>query len=135
MLSDFVINNPDGLGAAWVMVLYTNDGLRQPCLNMHLKNYAYPGGEVFLEMFNAWKIPDYGGEYDIPTGISYTADQYEVLNTYSNDIATFIAENWFGFFDGSKALSEWDSYVDTIYDMGIQNCIDVVQEAYEAYMA
>ena len=135
MLSDFVLNHPDGLGAAWVMVLYTNDGLRQPCLNMHLKNYAYPGGEIFLEMFNAWKIDDYGGEYDIPTGITYTSEQSEILNQYSNDIATFIAENWFGFLDGSRPLSEWDSYVGTIYDMGIQNCIDVVQEAYDAYTA
>ena len=134
-LTDFVINHPDGLGSAWVMVLYTNDGLRQPCLNDHLRMYAYPGGEIFLEMFEAWQVPDYGGEYDLPTGISYTTEQYEILNTYSNDIGTFIAENWFGFLDGSRPLSEWDSYVDTIYDMGIQNCIDVVQEAYEAYIA
>ncbi len=133
-LTEFVTNHPDGLGAAWVMVLYTNDGLRQPCLNGHLKMYAYPGGEIFLEMFNAWKLEEYSGEYDIPTGITYTAEQSEELNTYSNDIATYIAENWFGFFDGSKPLSEWDSYVDQIYALGLDNCIAVVQEAYDAYL-
>ena len=133
-LTEFVTNHPDGLGAAWVMVLYTNDGLRQPCLNGHLKMYAYPGGEVFLEMFSAWKIPDYGGAYDVPTGITYTPDQTEELNRYSNDISTYIAENWFAFFDGSKPLTEWDSYVADIYSLGLDKCIAVVQEAYDAYV-
>ncbi len=133
-LTEFVTNHPDGLGAAWVMVLYTNDGLRQPCLNGHLKMYAYPGGEIFLEMFNAWKVPDYSGEYDIPTGIRYTSEQTEELNTYSNDIATYIAENWFAFLDGSKPLTEWDSYVADIEALGLNECIAVVQEAYNTYM-
>ena len=134
MLSDFVLNHPEGLGSAWVMVLYTNDGLRQPCLNMHLKNYAYPGGEIFLEMFSAWKVEGYVGEYDIPTGIRYTTEQSEILNQYSNDIGTYIAENWFAFLDGSKPLSMWDAYVADIYALGLQNCIDVVQEAYDDYL-
>ena len=134
MLTDFVVNHPDGLGLAWVMVLYTGDGLRQPCLNGHLKSYAYPGGEVYLEMFSAWRLDEYYGEYDIPTGIKYTSEQTETLNTYSNDIGTYIAENWFAFLDGSKPLTEWDAYVADIYGLGLQNCIDVVQEAYDAYV-
>ena len=133
-LTEFVTNHPDGLGAAWVMVLYTNDGLRQPCLNGHLKMYAYPGGEVFLEMFDAWRLSDYGGEYDVPTGIRYTSEQTEELNQYSNDIATYIAENWFAFLDGSKPLTEWDAYVADIYSLGLDKCIAVVQEAYDAYV-
>jgi len=132
MLTDFVLNHPAGI--AWVMVLYTGDGLRQPCLNGHLKSYAYPGGEVYLEMFDAWRLDEYYNEYDMPTGIQYTPEQSEIINTYSNDIGTYIAETWFGFFDGSRPLSEWDSYVSNIYSMGIQNCIDAVQEAYDAYV-
>ena len=103
-------------------------------LNGHLKSYAYPGGEVYLEMFSAWRLEEYSGEYDIPTGIKYTSEQTETLNTYSNDIGTYVAENWFAFLDGSKPLTEWDAYVADIYSLGLQNCIDVVQEAYDAYM-
>ncbi len=133
-LTDFVLNHPDGLGSAWVMVLYTNDGLRQPCLNMHRRMYAYPGGEVYLQMFDTWAVPNYGGEYDIPTGITYTEEQSEELNTYSNDISTYIAENYFAFIDGSKPISEWDSYIAELENLGIANCRAVVQEAYETYM-
>ncbi len=132
MLTDFVINHPAGI--AWCMVLYTGDGLRNPCLNGHLKSYAYPGGEVFLEMFDAWRLDEYYNEYDLPTGIQYTPEQSETINAYSNDIGTYIAETWFGFFDGSRPLSEWDAYVDTIYSLGLQNCIDAVQEAYDTYV-
>ncbi len=135
LLTDFVLNHPDGLGTAWVMVLYANDGLRQPCLNEHLKNYAYPGGQELAAMMDVWRIEGYKGEYDVPTGLSYTADQTEVLNTYSNDIATYISETWFLFLEGDKPLSEWDAYVDRIYSMGLGECKAVVQEAYDAFMA
>ncbi|MDD6188504.1 MAG: hypothetical protein PUB32_02855 [Clostridiales bacterium] len=134
-LSDFVLNNPNGLGTAWVMVLYTNDGLRQPCLNMHKKMYAYPGGEIFLQMFDTWEVKDYGGEYDFPTGVSYTDEQNEELKLYSSDIVTYISENYFAFIDGSKPLSDWDSYVANLYSLGLDKCLAVVQEAYEAYIA
>ncbi|MDD6188505.1 MAG: hypothetical protein PUB32_02860 [Clostridiales bacterium] len=134
-LSDFVLNNPDGLGAAWVMVLYTCDGLRQPCMNMHRRMYAYPGGEIFLQMFDTWTVDNYGGEYDFPTGVTYTDDQSEELNKYSNDIITYIGENYYAFIDGSKPISEWDSYVAQLENLGIDKCREIVQEAYEAYIA
>ena len=134
-LTDFVLNNPDGLGAAWVMVLYANDGLRQPCLLMHKRTYAYPGGEVYLEMFDTWSVPDYGGEYDFPTGVTYSDEQSEELNKYSNDIITYIGENYYAFIDGSKPISEWDNYVSDLKSLGIDECAAIVQEAYEIYMA
>ena len=133
-LTEFVTNNPDGLGAAWVMVLYTNDGLRQPCLNMHRRMYAYPGGEVYLEMFDTWEVPDYGGEYDIPTGITFTDEQQDELNTYTNDLVTYISETIFAFLDGSKPMSEWDGYVNDMVSFGIDRCAEIYQEAYEEYV-
>ncbi len=135
MLTDFVLHNPDGLGAAWVMVLYGCNGLLDPCLQIHKRNYAYPGGERFLAMMDIWSIPDYNGEYDFPTGISYTDDQQERINEYSNDLVTYISENYLGFIDGSKPMTEWDSYVAGCEDFGMSDILDVYQEAYEAYIA
>ena len=133
-LSDFVLNHPDGLGTAWVMVLYTNDGLRQPCLNMHRRMYAYPGGEIFLQMFDTWTVENYGGEYDIPTGITYTDEQSEELNTLTGDLTTYIGENWLAFVDGSAPMSEWDAYVEALYDLGLGECEAIYQGAYERFM-
>ena len=117
------------------MVLYTNDGLRQPCLNMHRRMYAYPGGEIFLQMFDTWTVENYGGEYDFPTGITYTDEQSEELNQYTNDLATYISENYYAFIDGSKPISEWDSYIAELENLGISQCRAIIQEAYEAYIA
>jgi len=133
-LTDFVLHNPDGLGAAWVMVLYTNDGLRQPCLNMHRRMYAYPGGEVYLEMFDTWDVPDYGGEYDLPTGITFTDDEQEEMNTLSNDMLTYINENYFAFLEGSKPLSEFDNYVADLQTFGIDRCAEIYYDAYLRFM-
>ena len=134
-LTDFVLHNPDGLGAAWVMVLYTNDGLRQPCLNMHRRMYAYPGGEVLLGMFDTWAVPDYGGEYDVPTGVPFTDEEQDDMNAYTNDLVTYISENFLGFIDGSKPISEWDSYVADLGSFGIHECEAIYQTAYERYIS
>ena len=77
----------------------------------------------------------YGGEYDMPIGITYTDEQSEELKTYTNDIVTYIGENYFAFIDGSKPISEWDNYVNDLKEFGIDRCAEIVQEAYEAYIA
>ena len=39
------------------------------------------------------------------------------------------------FVDGSKPLSEWDSYRSELEAIGLLNLLDVVQEAYDDFMA
>ena len=134
-LTDFVLNNPDGIDTAWLMVMYTNDGLRQPCLNMHRRMYAYPGGEIFLQMFDTWAVNDYGGEYDFPTGVTYTDEQSEEMNTLTSDLVTYINETYFAFLDGSKPLTEWDAYIAQLETMNIGRCREIAQEALDAYYA
>jgi sugar phosphate isomerase/epimerase len=39
------------------------------------------------------------------------------------------------FIIGQKSLDEWDSFVSTLYDMGIDTAIEVKQAAYDDYLA
>ena len=86
-------------------------------------------------MFDTWTVENYGGEYDIPTGITYTDEQSEELNTLTGDLTTYISEAYLGFLEGSKPLSEWDAYIADLEAMGIGRCREIIQEAYDAYMA
>ena len=45
-----------------------------------------------------------------------------------------MAENWLSFLDGSKPMSEWDSYVEGLKGMGITRCQEIYT-AYNDYMA
>ena len=43
---------------------------------------------------------------------------------------TYVQESQLAFIIGNKPLSEFDDFVQNIYDMGIEHCIEVRQAAY-----
>ena len=49
------------------------------------------------------------------------------------DISTYVKEMSAKFITGEDSLDEWDTYVNTLYDMGLQEAIDVYQNALDAY--
>lgn len=133
-LSDFILNNPDGLGVAWALCLHANNGLADAGLQIHPRKYAYDGGERLLEMHNTWLIKDYKGEMDVPTSMTFTEEQELEINEYSNEITTYINENYLAFLDGSKPMSEWDTYVNNLNALGLSRCLEIYQEAYSSFM-
>ena len=74
-------------------------------------------------------------EYVIPTSMSLSADDStEAANIYS-DIQTLCMESIAKFITGDKSLDEFDSFVEQIEDMGIQDYLDIYQDCYDEYMA
>ena len=59
----------------------------------------------------------------------YTDAQQEVLTTYRTDLDTYFKENYTAFMIGTRSLDEWDDFVAGAYEMGVQEVIDVYQEA------
>ncbi len=133
-LTDFVLHNPDGIGLAWCLVLHANDGLADAGLQILVRKYAFDGGDRLKEMHYKWLVDGYKGEMDVPTSLTFTDEQEEELAEYTNDIQTFIAENYLMFVDGSAPMSAWDSYVDGVKSLGIDYCLEIYQEAYDAFM-
>ncbi|NLL38647.1 MAG: hypothetical protein GX254_03545 [Clostridiales bacterium] len=135
-LTDFVISNPDGLGAAWVMVMHGMNSLVDCGIEQHVRSYAYDGGERFLNMMKVtWADPTYSGEYDWPSSLKLTDEQSEELNAIQSDVITYINENFLSFIDGSKPLSEWDDYVRGATEIGLGKCQAIYQEAYDDFIA
>ncbi len=133
-LGDFMLNNPDGLGVAWALCLHACNFLADAGLEYHPRKYSYDGGERLMEMHNMWLTPDYKGEMDVPTSMTFTEEQENELSSYSNEISTYIQENYLAFLDGSKPMSEWDDYVAALYDLGLDRCIEIYQDAYDSFM-
>ena len=70
-----------------------------------------------------------------PSSIALTSEQTEEAMEHGADMNTYIAENLLQFVDGSKALSEWDSYVAGLENLGMEGVRAVYQEAYDEYIA
>ena len=71
--------------------------------------------------------------YQMPTAISMTAEESEEYYSMYSDIQTLIAENLTKFAVGERSMDEWDSFVQEIIDLGIEDCIAIKQAAVDRF--
>ena len=58
--------------------------------------------------------------------------EYAKINA---DISTIMAEATSGFITGTKSLDEWDAYITKMKDAGLDRIIEIVQGAYDRFLA
>lgn len=63
-----------------------------------------------------------------------TQEENEAFSATASDILTVVSEAMSGFIMGTKSLADWDTYVQQCYDMGLQELIDLKQDAYDRYL-
>lgn len=67
----------------------------------------------------------------------FTTEENEAIAEYEGDLLTYTAEECLKFLTGASELNDanWDAYVSTCEDMGINEIIDVYQTAYDQHLA
>jgi putative aldouronate transport system substrate-binding protein len=69
-----------------------------------------------------------------PTSITFGVEDNSRLADLGADIKTYISENFLQFVDNSKPLSEWDSYVAGLEQLGWAEALEIYQKAYDEFM-
>ena len=69
----------------------------------------------------------------MPDGISMTTEETEEYYLHYSDIQTLISENLTKFAVGERSMDEWDSFVQEIKDLGIDDCIAIKQAAVDRF--
>jgi len=91
--------------------------------------------EIVADAYHTWQDTS-DAAYNIPTyGIALTAEEGEDYASPYSDIETYINENIPLFIRGDRSLDEWDDFVATLYQFGLQDCIDIYQAALDRYNA
>ncbi len=133
--TDLVVNNPDGMSLDVAMCLFGGGSTSGPYVIDNTK-YEY----IFTEQQNLagqrWAA-NKDGAYDLPNSLAtlLTADESEEFYTYYNEILTVYNENVLKFIVGDKSIDEFDDYVSQLQSLGIDRCTEIVQTAYDRYMA
>ena len=73
-------------------------------------------------------------DYKIPDSLSLTAEESEEQSAIYSDIQTLISENLLKFVMGDRSMDEWDDFVQEMWDMGLQDVIDIEQTGYDRYL-
>ncbi|MDD6023172.1 MAG: extracellular solute-binding protein [Oscillospiraceae bacterium] len=130
--TDLIVNNPDGLSyffasyvyasnAAWSFVPFVND----------LSRTFYDFTDNQWEVYDGLRtLSDCRDNY--PTYAAMTIDETEEYASIESDLGTYMDSRILEFITGAADIDkEFDAYVETLYDMGLQDMIDIKQAAYD----
>ena len=77
----------------------------------------------------------FDGAYDIPSSLTFTTSESETYASLIADIDTYANEYMLRCITGESEIdSTWDSYIQKIKDMGIDQCIAIKQACYDRYL-
>ena len=136
--TEFVLNHPDGFSFTWLVFIYAMCPFVDPGMpDLRVKFYNSDGeiARAAIASWTDWLNEHYDAANLYPKGAHLDSEQSEELDQYRSNLVTYIAENFSSFLDGSKPMSEFDSYIDALYDIGLQEVMDIYQEAYSDYLA
>ena len=92
-----------------------------------------------LAAVDLWTIDGSTDDRNYPSAAknSFTTDEALEIAEYESDLLTYADETCMKFLDGSLELNDenWDEYVSTCEDMGINEIIAIYQTAYDEYKA
>lgn len=92
----------------------------------------HPGySQKQIDSSDIWSVHD--NSWFFTTLVSMTADESKEYTALYSDIATYYQEGYMAFLIGGKSMDEFDSWVEEIYNMGIERCIEIWQAALDRY--
>ena len=106
------------------------DNIYYKSINTDLDNYSEAQIEA-LELVNSGNMDD---EYVYPSGASMTTEESETYNALIADLSTYMAEHVLKFVVGVEPMSDYQAFIDTLFEMGMQDAIDIKQAAYDRYV-
>lgn len=73
------------------------------------------------------------GDYVVSSSIALTAAEQTTVDSYMDDIRTYVSENALMFVMGVRSLDEYDDYTAQLDTMHIDECVKVYQDAVDRY--
>lgn len=129
---DAVVNNEYGLSVSNMMRLYCGYGVwNSPMLRMRTAQF---NSDLANEAWEVWSSK-LDGTMTMPDYISLDTEQSETEGYYTSDITTYALQMVPQFIIGAADIdSQWDDYCAKLADMGLNECVEVWQEAYDNVM-
>ena len=131
--TDKILSNPDGLSFAQAMAYYTFPPARPVYQDWTRELGAVPEKDlacydVFGQGTNSEAMP-------APGSLNMDPELYTEYSTLMTDIQTVVDERTPQFISGVLSLDEYDAYLQTLKEMNIDRVIEIVQQAYDNFMA
>lgn len=70
----------------------------------------------------------------LPT-LAYTAEEADMISSIATDVTSYVSSSLAEFITGNRPLSDWDSYLEELDNMGLQQLLETAQTAYDRTLA
>ena len=128
--TELITNNPDGLSMQHAMSQYMASAYGGPFVQDKRYFEQYMPYEEQKDAVALWIQHDDNQRLPI---VTYTAEESSATASTVTTIGTLVSESITKFIIGQKSMDEWDSFVDSLHQMGLDDVIKVRQQALERY--
>lgn len=128
-----VTENPDTT-FRMALVNYTMTGL--PSIWDEERYWSEIYDEAAYAAVDLWMNADNDKACDLPGAMFYTTEESAVYATKITDVETYANQYILTCITGEADIdATWDEYVEKVWSLGLQDCIDATQNAYERYLS
>ena len=128
--TELITNNPDGLAMQYAMSRYMASAYGGPFVQDKRYFEQYMPYDEQKEAVEMWMQHDDNQRLPL---ITYTAEETNQISSLVTAIGTLSSENITKFIIGQKSMDEWDSFVDSLYQAGLNEVLQVRQNAVDRY--
>lgn len=100
--------------------------------NWRMLNVTARGNRA-LEAYDFWDQSHF--DLTLPTHMTMTTEDTVAFNTKYTSIKTLVQENTIKLITGTQSMDTYDTFIQTLYDYGIEECIAYKQAALDRYNA
>lgn len=131
VFTDVISNNADGLSYDEAMRLYTYVP-SWPGVSYDWERELQFVSEDDFKMCYVWDDFDHEATY-YPSYASLNLDETAEYSDIFSDLSTYIQENLLSFITGSKSLSEYDQFIETVKSMNLERVVELKQSALDRF--
>lgn len=128
--SDLILNNPDGLPLITAMGLYQMPIGCRKAVTTDTTGWAQSTKDA-LEIWSA----NWDAAYSISDCITLTSEEAEIFAGSFSEVSTYYVEMVAKYITGAESLDTVETFRQTLIDMGVEDCIEVMQGAVDRYNA
>lgn len=131
--TDKILKNPDGLSYAQAQAYFTMPPARPVYQDWTRELESVPAKDVVS--FDVWGQGTNDMAMPAPASLGMTPEQNAEYSTIMTDVQTAVDEATPQFISGVRSLDEYDAYLETLQTLNIDRVVEIVQEAYDAFMS
>lgn len=132
VLTDLMTKDEGGLDAAFKKYTGAHTNLFatiQMSKLVELKN-----SKAAADAVSKWVENSEAMEYLLPS-LVLTSEEQTRFNELNTALTSYVYETALKFAAGKESLDKYEEYEKTIYEMGLQECLDIYQAAYDRYIS